>query len=212
MIQDRNNLFTVLGVRRNYQKEETEEETIQLNDKVEKSYHQKKQMIDKLRENNRKSNRSSSQVQKEEEYLRQLETQVEEAYQQLRTKEGRSVYSQKLEELEKQANLRKIQNKTQEPKEIPKRNKELPQTNKISTMNPNDKEITEVGYIKEIQEKQKIRQTNIEYVPITKGEPGKMYKPELQFTPMYKGKKGEFPPPREKNRKQKPRQVGGDER
>ena len=79
---------------------------------------------------------------------------------------------------------------------------------RISSINPNDKGMSETQYIRKIEEKQK----EIQFTPIYKGEMGATppKRKELQFTPIYKGKMGATP---EKGRtKQQPRQIGRNSR
>lgn len=192
--------YAILGV-----KAPTKEGNIQYNEEIENAYERQKHTINRLKVKNameldRTGNKER--YQQEEAYIIQLQESIDRAYQQLRTKEGRKEYQEILQMEEAKEASRKQERKERMQAETARSGK------KISSINPNDKGMSEAQYIRKIEEKQK----EIQFTPVYKGEMGATppKRKELQFTPIYKGKMGATP---EKGRtKQQPRQIGRNSR
>lgn len=195
-----NNYFTILGA-----KEINGDEEIQ-NEEIENAYRAKMEMINKLKIKSAADlDRTGNQTRYEqgEQYIEQLESQVQEAYEQLKTEEGREKYKKRLE--------------GQKEKQAAGKAQEKGQTKKISQINPNKQKKTEIEYIKELQEAQKEKtgkkEPELQYVPIHNGRMGKeRKKQELQFIPIYKGKMGAMPEQRKSSMQQKQGEAEGEER
>lgn len=175
----------------------TKEENAQYDGEIQNAYERQKHAINMLKvKNSMELDRTGNKerYQQEEAYIIQLQENVDRAYQQLRTAEGRKEYQEILQ--------------SERAKEAEK---------KISEINPNDKGMSEPQYIRKIQEKQK----ELQFTPLYKGEMGATppKRKELQFTPIYKGKMGATPEkgrtkkqPKQIGTKQNPRQIEGEER
>lgn len=184
-----NNYFTILGIKETNDKE-----------KIENAYKAKIEMINKLKvksASNLDRTANQSRYEQEEQYIQQLESQVQEAYEQLKTEQGREEYRKRLKEQEDSKKQR---------------------TGKISQINPNNQKNTEMGYIRQLEEVQKQETINkdskLQYMPNTSrkttSQEAVKKKPELQFIPIYKGKMGVVPEKRKTNTQS--RKVEGEER
>lgn len=192
-----NNYFTILGA-----KEINGDEEIQ-NEEIQNAYRVKMELINKLKVKNAADlDRTGNQTRYEqaELYIEQLESQVQEAYEQLKTEQGREEYKKRLE--------------GQKDRQVEGRTQAEGKTKKISQINPNKQKKTEIEYIKELQEAQKEKvvekEQELQYVPIHRGRMGKERKnKELQFIPICKRKMGATPEQRKSSKQQ--RQVEEEE-
>lgn len=192
--------YAILGV-----KAPTKEGNIQYNEEIENAYERQKHSINRLKVKNameldRTGNKER--YQQEEAYIIQLQESIDRAYQQLRTAEGRKEYQEILQMEEAKEASREQERKERMQAETARSGK------RISSINPNNKGMSEPQYIRKIEQ----RQQELQFTPVYKGKMGATppKRKELQFNPVYKGEMGAVPPKRKT--KQNPRQIEGEER